>query len=54
MKICVLGLGVIGLPTALLLAKNGFEVVGIDIDDRLVNLLKRKYSFSRTRSKRII
>jgi len=40
MKICVLGLGVIGLPTALLLAKNGFEVVGIDIDDRLVNLLK--------------
>jgi UDP-N-acetyl-D-mannosaminuronic acid dehydrogenase len=31
MKICVLGLGYIGLPTALLFATNGYDVVGVDI-----------------------
>ena len=32
-KVCVVGLGYIGLPTAVLIAKNGFNVVGVDIDD---------------------
>lgn len=32
MDICVLGMGYIGLPTALLLANNGHKVVGYDID----------------------
>ena len=38
-KICVLGLGYIGLPTASIFAANGFEVVGVDIDDSIVSLL---------------
>lgn len=39
MKISVLGLGYIGLPTALLFAVSGHEVVGVDIDKRKVDLL---------------
>jgi len=39
MKISVLGLGYIGLPTALLFASAGHEVVGVDIDKRKVDLL---------------
>ncbi|MEA2066845.1 MAG: nucleotide sugar dehydrogenase [Thermotogota bacterium] len=39
MKICVLGLGYIGLPTALLLANAGNEVVGVDINDKIVEKL---------------
>ena len=35
-KICVVGLGYIGLPTAALLAESGHEVVGVDIVDRVV------------------
>ncbi len=40
-KICVLGLGYIGLPTALLLARNGFEVIGVDVNENVVNTLNR-------------
>lgn len=39
MKICVIGLGYIGLPTALLLAKGGHEVVGYDIDRKRIENL---------------
>lgn len=39
-KICVLGQGYIGLPTALLFANNGYEVVGIDVNKRVVDTLK--------------
>src|SRR5659263_153674 len=39
-KICVLGQGYIGLPTALLFANNGHEVVGIDVNKRVVEALK--------------
>lgn len=38
-KICVLGLGYIGLPTALLFANNGHEVVGIDVNKCVVDTL---------------
>jgi len=31
-KVCVIGLGYIGLPTAALLANNGFSVIGVDIN----------------------
>lgn len=41
MKICVLGLGYIGLPTALLLAKSGFEVIGVDVSENVVNTLNQ-------------
>jgi len=36
-KICVLGLGYIGLPTASLIANNGFEVAGVDNKETLID-----------------
>ena len=39
MKINVIGLGYIGLPTALMMAVNGLEVVGTDYNKELVNTL---------------
>jgi len=35
-EVCVIGLGYIGLPTALMLASNGKQTVGIDIDEKLL------------------
>lgn len=37
MRLCVLGLGYIGLPTAALFAANGHEVVGVDINKTIVD-----------------
>ena len=39
-KLNVIGLGYIGLPTALMFAANGIEVVGTDINKKLVETLK--------------
>lgn len=39
-KLCVLGLGYIGLPTALLFASNGINVVGVDINSNVVSCLQ--------------
>ncbi len=36
-RVCVLGLGYIGLPTASVLAANGFEVLGVDVSEHVVN-----------------
>ncbi|HNR33165.1 MAG TPA: nucleotide sugar dehydrogenase [Candidatus Hydrogenedentes bacterium] len=36
-EVCVLGLGYIGLPTASVLATNGFKVVGVDVSQRVVD-----------------
>jgi len=36
MKICVVGLGYIGLPTAAILASRDHEVVGYDVNERVV------------------
>jgi UDP-N-acetyl-D-mannosaminuronic acid dehydrogenase len=36
-RVCVLGLGYIGLPTASVLATNGFDVIGVDIDQAVVD-----------------
>ena len=36
MKICVVGLGYIGLPTAAMLASRGHEVVGYDVNEKIV------------------
>lgn len=38
-EICILGLGVIGLPTACLLALKGNKVIGIDIDEKKVEMV---------------
>ena len=40
-KICVLGLGYIGLPTASILATNGFQVVGVDVDSKIVDVINK-------------
>lgn len=40
-KLCVLGLGYIGLPTAAIFATNGFEVLGADINPHLVDTVNR-------------
>ncbi len=39
-KICVLGLGYIGLPTASTFATHGLKVVGVDINRQVVDRLK--------------
>lgn len=39
-RVCVLGLGYIGLPTASLLATHGFEVLGVDVSDSVVARLR--------------
>ena len=37
----VIGLGYIGLPTALMFAKSGIEVIGTDLNDKLVDSLSK-------------
>ena len=37
LKVCVIGIGRIGLPTALSFAKSGLETVGVDINENLVS-----------------
>ena len=39
-KVCVLGLGYIGLPTASVLATHGYEVIGVDINQELIKRLR--------------
>jgi len=39
LKIAVVGIGRIGLPTALCFANAGFETIGIDINEKLVNMV---------------
>ena len=39
MRICVMGLGYIGLPTAALMAKNGHDVVGVDVNPKAVDTI---------------
>ena len=46
MKICVLGLGYIGLPSALLLATNGHSVVGVDINEEIIEIVGKIFVFS--------
>ncbi|MCT7636394.1 UDP-N-acetyl-D-mannosamine dehydrogenase [Aliarcobacter butzleri] len=38
-KICVIGLGYIGLPTAALLANRGYSVHGVDVVESTVNII---------------
>jgi UDP-N-acetyl-D-mannosaminuronic acid dehydrogenase len=39
-KICILGLGYIGLPTAATFATHGLKVVGVDVNPRIVKTLR--------------
>lgn len=38
MKACFMGLGYIGLPTAIIAAKHGVQVVGVDINPKVVEM----------------
>lgn len=40
-KVCVIGLGYIGLPTAALLANRGYDIHGVDLDQRAVGIINR-------------
>jgi len=40
-KICVIGLGYIGLPTASTFAAHGIPVVGVDVNQHVLNTLRR-------------
>ena len=44
-RIGVIGLGYVGLPLAVEFAKKGFEVYGIDVDRRRVELINKKRSY---------
>ncbi|WP_318618200.1 nucleotide sugar dehydrogenase [Sporosarcina sp. YIM B06819] len=41
-KICVVGLGYIGLPTAVMFANSGVRVHGVDINEKAVNMIANK------------
>lgn len=41
MKVCFMGLGYIGLPTAIIAAQSGIEVTGVDINPKVVDLTNR-------------
>lgn len=41
-KICVIGLGYIGLPTAIMFANNGVQVHGVDINENAVKMIQNK------------
>ncbi len=40
-KICVIGLGYIGLPTAALLANVGYSVLGVDVNQNTVDVINQ-------------
>ena len=40
-KICIMGMGYIGLPTAALLANKGYQVHGVDVDQHAIDTINR-------------
>ena len=40
MKVCVVGMGYIGLPTSLMMASHGVDVVGVDYDPAKIEKLR--------------
>ena len=40
-KICIMGLGYIGLPTAALLANRGYQIHGVDINQHTIDTINR-------------
>jgi len=43
-RICILGLGHVGLTLALVMAEKGFTVIGYDIDENLIDIINQKKS----------
>jgi UDP-N-acetyl-D-glucosamine dehydrogenase len=46
LKVCIIGLGFVGLPIALLFHQKGFQVTGIDKDFKKVEKLKKGTSYN--------
>ena len=42
LRVCVVGIGRIGLPTALSFAKSGLPTIGVDINESLVKKINSK------------
>jgi len=40
-QVCIMGLGYIGLPTAAICANNGFHVIGVDINQKVVEIINK-------------
>ncbi len=45
LRVAVLGLGYVGLPLAVAFAEAGFQVIGIDVDEKKVRLMNRGISY---------
>ena len=43
LMVCIVGIGRIGLPTALSFAKSGLPTVGVDINENLVRIINWGY-----------
>ena len=41
MKVCIIGQGYIGLPTAALFSRNHCEVVGVDVSQEMIDNLNK-------------
>lgn len=49
MKACFMGLGYIGLPTAIIAAKHDIDVIGVDINPQVVEMTNQgKIAYCRT------
>jgi len=44
-KICIIGLGYVGLPLSLEFAKKGFDVIGFDVSEEKVDMLRNGKSY---------
>ena len=43
-KICIVGLGYVGLPTAIFFAENDFNVIGVGIDEKKLEMINQGIS----------
>ena len=41
-SVCVIGIGRIGLPTALSFANSALQTIGVDINENLIDKINRK------------
>jgi len=44
-QVCVIGLGYVGLPLCISIAKAGFRVIGIDLDKKKVDAIHNGFSY---------
>ncbi|MDD5148616.1 MAG: hypothetical protein PHH08_04095 [Candidatus ainarchaeum sp.] len=40
-KVCIIGLGYVGLPLACLCAEKGFETSGLELDEKKILMIKQ-------------